>query len=374
MSKVIVNSIPLRGPMNGIGRYIKSLFNELIKEKHLDIEFFYGTYFSKKLENDAVINKNILGLAKRMPFYYFLRELYISNAIKLKTNKNNYLYHNPNFISYKLNCPIITNIHDISFIKFPEFHPKKRVDFLTKHIRRSIDISDIILTDSNYIRDEIVDYFKINSDRVYSIPLGVSSNFKPKSDTDCKNILMENGLIYKKYFLSVSTIEPRKNIISSIKAYISLPEKIQKEYPLVIVGMDGWLNSELYDHVKKLLEKKRIIFLGHISEVKLPILYGGAKLLIYPSLYEGFGLPIIEAYATGLPVISSNTSSMLEIGQNAAVIIDPLNIEQIHDSILKIINDIDYEKKLIIAGLKKSKKYTWQSTAKKTLEIYNKLL
>ena len=82
MSKVIVNSIPLRGPMNGIGRYIKSLFNELIKEKHLDIEFFYGTYFSKKLENDAVINKNILGLAKRMPFYYFLRELYIKPSFK----------------------------------------------------------------------------------------------------------------------------------------------------------------------------------------------------------------------------------------------------------------------------------------------------
>ncbi len=358
--------------MNGISRYISNIFTELVDKKNIDLEFFYGTYFSKKLERDAEINPTLLSVAKNIPFYYALRELYVSRAIKYKIKKK-CIYHNPNFISYKLDVPIITNIHDISFIKYPEYHPKKRVDFLTAHIKNSISISDIILTDSNFIRDEIIDYFKISQDRVVSIPLAASQIFTKLKFNDIDQVLSSLSLTYKKYFLSVSTIEPRKNIISAIKAFINLPTKIQSEYPFVIVGGSGWLNSDFYSLITPLVRTKKIILLGYLAEEKLPSLYAGAKLFIYPSIYEGFGLPILEASACGTPVITSNTSSIPEIASSFAVMVNPTNIDDICNGITSIISNDLYEKKLIINGLSNAKKYTWANTANKTLKIYDQL-
>ena len=373
MKKIIVNAIPLRGQMNGIGRYISNIFNELMDKKDIDLEFFYGTYFSKKLERDTEINPTLLSVTKNIPFYYALRELYISRAIKYKIKNKKYIYHNPNFISYKLDVPIITNIHDISFIKYPDYHPKKRVDFLTAHIKNSISISDIILTDSNFIRDEIIDYFKISQDRVVSIPLAASKIFTELKSNDIDQVLSSLSLTYKKYFLSISTIEPRKNIISAIKAFINLPTKIQNEYPFVIVGGSGWLNSDFYSLITPLVTTKKIIFLGYLAEEKLPSLYAGAKLFIYLSIYEGFGIPILEASACGTPVITSNTSSIPEIASGFAVMVNPTNIDDICNGIMSIISNDLYEKKLIINGLSNTKKYTWADTANKTLKIYDQL-
>jgi len=372
MKNVIVNAIPLRGHMNGIGRYVKSLFNELVRRSDLDIEFFYGTYFSKKLQNDDAINPSIIRTIKKIPFYYWLRECYMSSVIKSKTKNKKYIYHNPNFISYKMDACIVTNVHDISFIKYPKYHPKKRVEFLTKHIKQSMDVSDFIITDSNFIKEEIVEYFKIDSERVVSIPLGVGNNFKKINDNECKLKLLNYGLVNKKYFLSVSTLEPRKNIISAIKAYDKLPNKIQKEYPFVIVGAEGWLNSEFYTLIKSLVSKKKIILLGHIKDEDLPFLYSGAKLFIYPSIYEGFGLPILEAFASGVPV-TSNRSSIGEIVGKSALIVNPLDIEEIYNGFLNIIYNPSYEKKLTHAGLLRAKKYTWNKTAQLTNLIYQKL-
>jgi glycosyltransferase involved in cell wall biosynthesis len=373
MKNVIVNAIPLRGQMNGIGRYVKSLFNELVGYSDLDIEFFYGTYFSKKLQNDVAINPSIIGSIKKIPFYYWLREFYMSSVIKSKTKKKKCIYHNPNFISYKMDASIVTNVHDISFIKYPKYHPKKRVEFLTKHIKQSIEVSDFIITDSNFIKEEIIEYFKIDSERIISIPLAAGNNFKKINDNECNLILSSYGLSYKKYFLSVSTLEPRKNIISAIRAYDKLPNKIQKEYPFVIVGAEGWLNSQFYNLINSLISKKKIILLGHIKEEDLPFLYSGAKLFIYPSIYEGFGLPILEAFASGVPVITSNRSSINEIAEKSALIVNPLNIDEIYNGFLNIIDNPSYEKELVDAGLLRAKKYTWNKTAQMTNMIYQKL-
>lgn len=373
MKNIIVNAIPLRGQMNGIGRYVKSLFKELVGSSDLDIEFFYGTYFSKKLQNDVAINPSIIGTIKKIPFYYWLRECYMSSVIKSKTKNKKYIYHNPNFISYKMDARIVTNVHDISFIKYPKYHPKKRVDFLTKHIKQSIEVSDFIITDSNFIREEIIEYFKIDSERVVSIPLGVDSNFKKINSKECNFKLSNYNLSYKNYFLSVSTLEPRKNIISAIKAYEKLPYKVQKEYPFVIVGAEGWLNSQFHTLINSLISKKIIILLGHVKEEDLPFLYAGAKLFIYPSIYEGFGLPILEAFASGVPVITSNRSSINEIAGNSALIVNPLDIEQIYNGFLNIISNPSYEEKLIDAGLHRAKKYTWNKTAQLTNMTYQKL-
>jgi len=373
MKRIIVNAIPLRGQMNGIGRYVKCLFDEMIRFKDLDIDFFYGTYFSKKLENDKAISPSILSALKNIPFYYQLREFYISTAIKSKTKNKKCIYHNPNFISYKMDASIITNIHDISFIKHSKYHPKKRVDFLTKHIKKSIEISDYIITDSNFIRKEIIDYFKIEPERVVSIPLAVGNNFKIINQDDSKLKISAYGLSYKKYFLSVSTLEPRKNIISAIKAYSKLTKEVQNEYPYVIVGASGWLNSEFYSTIKPLLSQKKIILLGHVNEQDLPFLFSAAKLFIYPSIYEGFGLPVLEAFASGVPVITSNTSSIPEVAGNSAVSVNPLDIEEIYNGFLNIVFNPAQEKKLISSGLVTAKKFTWKQVAKQTHMIYERL-
>lgn len=372
MKKIIVNSISLRGSLNGISRYILCLFENILKNDNLDVEFFYGTFFSKKLCIESQINKNLLAATKSLPFYYFLRELYVSWSIKRKIVAKNCIYHNPSFISYDLDIPIITNIHDISFIKYPNFHPKKRVDFLTKHINRSVEKSDYIIADCDYIREEIIDYFKINPDRVVSIPLGVGINFKKNPKDIVEKFINPYGLKYKKYFLSVSTIEPRKNIISAIKAYSVLPEYIKKEFPYVIVGMNGWLNDEFFHLIEPLVKKKYVKVLGFLDDSFLPLIYSGAKIFIYPSIYEGFGLPILESFSSGTPVITSNTSSMKEIAKNYAHLIDPYDVDSINDGIIRIVENSSYEKKLTEKGYRRAKIYTWEKTAKNTINLYNR--
>lgn len=372
MKKLVVNAISLRGPINGISRYTLCLFENILKDKNFDIDFFYGTFFSKKLNIESEINKNLLSVTKKLPFYYFLRELYVSSSIKRKIDKNS-IYHNPSFISYDLNIPIVTNIHDISFITYPNFHPQNRVDFLMKNINRSVEISNYIIADCDFIRNEIIDYFKISPERVVTIPLGVSNNFKKYSRESVEKFLENYNLKYKKYFLSVSTIEPRKNIISAIKAYQILPNNIKKEYPYVIVGINGWLNSDFYELVEPLVKKNYIKILGHISDINLPLIYTGAKIFLYPSIYEGFGLPIIESFASGTPVITSNTSSMKEIAKNYSFLIDPYKHEEISDGIIRIINDNSYEQILIKKGLNRAKDFNWEFSAKKTIDLYNSL-
>ena len=190
-----------------------------------------------------------------------------------------------------------------------------------------------------------------------------------KSD-NLYNRLKDRYNVSGKYLLFVGTIEPRKNIEGLIKAYHILKTEHKLPYQLVIVGMKGWMYSGVFELVETYGLKNEVIFTGYLDEDLKNIFYNLADIFIYPSFYEGFGFPIVEAFKCGVPVITSNTSSCAEVAGDAAMLINPYNPDSIVEAVLKIINNINLRNQLKNKGLEKTKLFSWKETAKKTLEVF----
>jgi glycosyltransferase involved in cell wall biosynthesis len=175
-----------------------------------------------------------------------------------------------------------------------------------------------------------------------------------------------------KFILAVGSIEPRKNLKNALLAYNSLPQAFKREYKFVLAGFSGWNNEEIMNSIRR--EKENIAYLGYLSDPDLAYLFNLASLLIFPSLYEGFGLPPLEAMACGTPVIVSNSSSLPEVCKDAAYYIDPLSVESIREGIVKVISDSELRSMLSQRGLDRAKLFSWDTSARKHLSLFNEVL
>lgn len=268
----------------------------------------------------------------------------------------------------------IITFHDLGYIIFPSwFHPLE-VETFKFAVIRAIRKSDKIITVSNSTKEDLINYFNVKPEKISVVYEGVDDFFHRVEDKErIENIKRKYG-IYKKYLLCVCTVEPKKNHIRLVNTFAKIKEKIP-DYQLVICGKLGWKKKEF---LKKLNElpvrvRKDIVLTNYVPYQDLPLLYSGSDIFIYPSLYEGFGLPILEAMRCGVPVITSNVSSMPEVAGDAALLVNPRDEEEIGWAILKLIEDNELRKKLIEKGLKRSEMFTWENTAKRTLEIYKEL-
>ena len=366
MKKLIINAIPLLGEMSGIGRYIHNIVKEFEKEKNLEITYYYG-YFSKKLlVKNYMANKT----AKKVLKFTLIKKV-IKKILFLRTKlsfKTFDLYWEPNFIpltSIK-SKKIVTSVHDFSFDIYKDFHPKERVDYFEKYFHKNIKLSEKIICFSNYTKSEIVEKLNIPKDKVKVIYHGIDHNIfrvieNPKVDFE----------LPKKFILSVGSIEPRKNLIGLLKAYNLLPEDIKNSYKLILVGFSGWKNREIMDEINK---NKNIIYLGYLSDEDLAKVYNLASLFVYPSFYEGFGFPPLEAMACGTPILISNKSSLPEVGADAAIYCEPNDINDIKDKIIKILSDDKLKTTMIEKGLKQAQKFTWEKSAKEHLELFKEVI
>jgi alpha-1,3-rhamnosyl/mannosyltransferase len=284
------------------------------------------------------------------------------------------LYHEPNFLAFKFKGPTVLTVHDLSWIRYPETHPKDRIAMMDRYFIPSLERAQKIITDSEFIKTEIVSTFNISPEKIQSIGLGVENDFKPKLSTETASTLNKHGLGFKNYILALGTLEPRKNLQLALESFISLPQTIRKQYPLVLVGMLGWKTSSLEKLIEPLLKTGEVRQLGYVSREELIDITASAKMLIYPSIYEGFGLPPLEAMACGTPVIASNVSSIPEVVGDAGLLIDPHDSNQLKESILAVIDDEDLSKRLSKAGLAQSKKFSWEQCTHNTIATYKEVL
>lgn len=234
---------------------------------------------------------------------------------------------------------------------------------------RSIRKASRLATISTNTKKEIQKLFKIPDSKIDVVYAGVDNPLTITNDDTDKTL--KKLKIKKRFILFVGTIEPRKNVKNLIKAYSLLPPRIKKEYQLVLVGKKGWRADEIYDEAKKL--KDRVKFLGYLKEKELAALYKKTTLFIYPSFYEGFGLPILEAMSYGSPVITSNATSMPEVAGDAAIMINPWRIKEITQAMEKIINNQNLREELIQKGYKQTNRFSWRKCAKKVLSSINNL-
>lgn len=297
------------------------------------------------------------------------RVMPLATEIRLR-NMNNGIFHGPNYFAPKTKIPSLVTIHDLSIYRFPRWHPAARVERMRQIIPNSVRNAQIVLTDSLMTRQEVMDEFHLSPDCVHAIPLGVDDNYYPRHVDELTPVLKTYGLQPGGYSLFVSTIEPRKNIANLIEAYRALPASTRNTWPLVLVGGVGWQSQDIHAEIECASKEGWLKYLGFVAQTDLPFLYAGCRLFTYPSWYEGFGLPIAEAMASGVPVLTSNCSSMPEVASGSAMLVEPGDIEEIRYKIWQALEDESWREQAVLSGVQRAAQLTWDACVSKTIAAY----
>ncbi len=270
--------------------------------------------------------------------------------------------------------PSIIAIMDLSYIYYPQMFKSKDLLQLKNWTHSSVKKASKIITISKFTKDNIVSHYNKDPNDIYVTYPGINRKIY-NTNYDRNNVeKIKSKYNLNQYLMFVGTIQPRKNIERLVEAFILLKQKVD-DLKLIIIGKKGWLYEKIMHRIEDQKTNNSIIYLDYLPETEVATLYNGALASILPSLYEGFGLTVIESMACGCPIICSNVSSLPEIAGNAAVFVNPLSVESISDGILKIISPDQryYRQKLIADGLKQSEKYSWSDTVSKTLEVFDSI-
>jgi glycosyltransferase involved in cell wall biosynthesis len=372
MLKIAIDGTFQTEPIAGLRRYFESLLIHLARIDKKNKYLIYYNYFRKRnLQIFRVLQKNFTTKRNPLPqqtFYKLTEFIPINHSLFIGPVD---LIHFPNHYSLPISkkTKSIATIHDLSFILNPEFYPDYIYTPLIKETKKTLNRVDKIITISANTKKDIIEIYEVEPERIAVIYNGAEFI---NLDVD-SNLASNKYNLDGPYILSVSTVQPRKNFIRLMKAY-----KIAKErglsHKLVIAGRFGWLYEDILEKRTELSLDDDVIFTGMVSDEMLASLYKGADIFIYPSLYEGFGLPPLEASFYGVPVISSNTSSMPEVMGDGALYIDPISSEDIASTFEQLAGDDEIKSQLIKKGYENLKRFSWEKCARETLELYKKII
>jgi glycosyltransferase involved in cell wall biosynthesis len=271
-------------------------------------------------------------------------------------------------------CPVVVSIHDLSFEHLPQTFRRRSRMQLRMTVRRSARSASQVLALSEHARNDIVATYDVSPEKVSVIPLAAPAHFGPVSDEKELQRIRQTYGIEGEYLLAVGSIQPRKNLTRLLQAYSILrTARPDRKLPhLVIVGKFAWLYGETLRKIKELEIDRSVILTGYVPQADLPGLYSGATCFVYPSYFEGFGLPPLEAMKCGSAVIVGNKTSLPEVVGDAAVLVDPFDVNEMSAAIEKLISDPNLRLELGAKGIQRAKLFDWKETARKTLAVYEK--
>ncbi|HET9404074.1 MAG TPA: glycosyltransferase family 1 protein [Burkholderiales bacterium] len=371
--RVAMSTVALLSHHAGLANYIRNLAHALVETGQVRFRYFYGLRWSDDLRaRPAQLFASSSSAARRwLPAAWELSRAVQGLAFAREARAGAFdLYHEPAYLLHGERLPAIVTVHDLSFIHYPETHPAGRVRILERRLPRSLSAARKVLTDSESVREEVIRHFGVPAAKVHAVPLGVASRFKPRAATELQLVLDRYRLQSSGYVLSVGTLEPRKNLVRVLQAYASLSAALRARYPLVIVGASGWHEGPIVAKLDPLVRRGEVRFLGYVDDKTLSCLYSGARAAAYVSLYEGFGLPIAEAMASGAPVLTSNVGCMRELAEGAALLVDPSADDAIAGGLARLLSADDECARLRAAGLERVRALTWADCARRTIEIY----
>lgn len=362
--KIAVDGLIIDKKKAGIGQYGYNLIEELKNNKDYEFTFILQEFLEHNY-NNSIKRKN----------YVCSKERIIDEQLILPSKYNSFdLIH---FLDYSsplipMNVPFIVTIHDLAYYKYPDTFSKGSL--LLKKILSPISIKRAaqIITVSDNTKCDILEYFDVPSEKINVIYPAVK-NFKRESDMEKIRSLKEKYGIKGKYILGVGTIEPRKNLIRLVRAFKNISYDFN-DFSLVLIGKKGWLTEPIFKEFNDEKIKDKIIFTDYVPQKDMSFLYSAADIFVYPSIYEGFGLPPLEAMSCGTPVIVSDNSSLQEVVGSAGVYVNALSTESIENGIRKLLNDENLKLELIEKGYEQSKKFNWENTYKEVLKVYKKIL
>ncbi len=309
-------------------------------------------------------------LPGRNPLARLWRE-HVLLPLACRREKVNLLHCPKSAIPYFSPCPVVVTLHDLIPIKHPETEKFAAQVYWRLQIPIAAKRSNFIITDSEYARQEIIDDFKIEPERIKATMLGFNpAMLEQRNAEEGRTILNSYGLP-DGYILYVGTIQPRKNIDSLIEAY-ALLRKDNKETPkLVIVGRKGWLYDRLFNRIMELGLAEEVLFTGFVPDEELPFIYDSALVFAYLSLFEGFGLPPLEAMACGVPVVVSNTTSLPQVVGDAGFSVMPTDVVAITTALKKVLYNSQLADAMREKGLERARSFSWEKCAQETLEVYS---
>jgi alpha-1,3-rhamnosyl/mannosyltransferase len=282
------------------------------------------------------------------------------------------LYHEPNFIPWDSDVPTVVTVHDLSVVRHPEWHPADRVDYHERHFRRGLGRCAHFLTVSEFSRRELSRLGGVAPERVTAVHNGVGDRFAPLPPERVAAELRRLGLP-ERYVLSVGTIEPRKNLLTLLRAYVALPAGLRSRYPLLLVGGWGWNAGPVRDYLERTARPAGVVHLGYLSDDELPAVYNGARALAYPSFYEGFGLPTLEMMACGGAVLASTAEAHREVLPPGAPLIDPHDDDAWRAALGRVLTDDEWWAGLRAGAAGYARRYSWRRSARETLAVYRRL-
>lgn len=354
----------------GIGTYTYQLITNLSKydssnqyltflPKNSDLKL--GDNFSIKYTSDSSNNS-------------FWDNVKVPNLLN---DFNMELYHVPQNgvgLSDNVNCPKTITLHDIIPLKMPETVSDRYLKIFIEEIPKILDICDGIITVSEFSKLDIASEFNFPIEKIFVTPLAAEDIYKPINRSYCKNIIKDKYHIDNNFILYVGGYSPRKNIIGIMEAFSLLNKNLKKDLKIVITGRKGLSYERYRDRAIQLGISDYVIFTDFIPLEDLPLFYNASEFLIYPSFYEGFGLPPLEAMACGTPVIASNVTSVPEVCKNSAILVNPNDVDELSYSIERVLTDSFLKLTMIERGLNTSNKYSWKNTALDTIKAYKNII
>lgn len=377
--KIILSVEPVRFPLTGIGRYTWELAQELACSSEIsELKYFAGRHFLPALPVASTQANRQHSIKQWVQRSYLAVEAYRLLMPPLKRRALNgyedFLYHGPNFFLPPFAGKRIATFHDLSPFTWTQCNTPQRIRYTQKELLKTLKWADALITDSEYTRQELANYFSWPRDKIYAVPLAYSADFKPRDITECNSVLAKYDLSYKKFSLYVGTIEPRKNLINLLDAYSRLSLLLRREFPLILSGYQGWNNEDIIRKIAIGQREGWVKYLGFLPTAELPLLFSAAKLFCFPSLYEGFGLPVLEAMASGTPVFCSNASSLPEVVGNAAAMCSPDDVDQMTNLISECLLNTEWQLQAANAGIVQAGQFSWQKTAELTIDAYRNVL
>jgi glycosyltransferase involved in cell wall biosynthesis len=267
--------------------------------------------------------------------------------------------------------PVVVSVHDVSYLEHPQYFTRFRANQLALTVRRTIARAARVLTPSEFSRDAILRHYPVDENRVVVIPNGVASTFRPVDRETAQAIVERKYGIHGKFVLMVGDLQPRKNHLGALRAFEELVRSNpQIPHQLVFVGKETWYSKELHRAVETSAISARVHFTGFIPDEDLVYFYGGSDVLLFPSFYEGFGLPILEAMACGRAVVCSHATAMPEVADGAGILFDPYSISEIVRAMRDVLIDTELRSRMERLGMARAAQFSWERAARKTLDVY----
>jgi alpha-1,3-rhamnosyl/mannosyltransferase len=386
--RVVINASTTIGNMTGVGRHTAELIRCLHAQMQPEELFEYPHGWVRNLRAKwkqttapASPSVNSASPRSRLPSPKRLAVnvarpcghglLWLYDRAVLRRGKFD-LYHEPNFMPVRCGVPTVATIHDLSIVRHPEWHPPARVKWFESNLPYALKQASHFFTVTEHAKREMIELLGVSAEHITCTYNGVRADLAPLLESEYVPVLRKLDL-NPGYLLHVGTIEPRKNLLRLMQAYVDLPAGLREKHPLVMAGQWGWHFEEIADYYQKTAKDKGVRQLGFVADQDLPALYNGARALVFPTYYEGFGIPAVEMMGCGGAVLASTAAAVAEVVGRNACLIAPEDTEGWRDAMQRVVTDEYWWQSLRGGVEERARRFTWENCAAKTLAVYRQL-